>query len=205
MHNLSRRRWAPAITSQRAAGRLSNRRQPEVAFTLNQDSMIATSPKKTDKRDAYWIAKCLRTGMMPHPGHIPTTEARRLRSLLAQRRALASERKRWLLRARSHPRAAGSPLRKGAGKVTRRLEQLLACSDGLDAQRAEALELCARQEQQVRVELRRIEKTLFAEARRIDAVKRLRTIPAVGVWVGLAIYAGVGDVRRFRNARLLTA
>jgi transposase len=75
----------------------------------------------------------------------------------------------------------------------------------LDAHQAEALELCARQEQALRMELRRIEKTLFAEARRIDAVRRLRTIPAVGAWVALAIYAGVGDIRRFRTARLLTS
>jgi len=55
------------------------------------------------------------------------------------------------------------------------------------------------------VELRKLEKTLYAEAKRIDAVRRLRTIPAVGPWVGLAIYAWVGDITRFRNARLLTA
>ena len=176
-----------------------------LSFNAQHLRMIASSRKKTDKRDAYWIAKCLQTGMMPHPVHIPTTEVRRLRSLLAQRRAIAGERKRWMLRARSHLRAVGTPVARGAGKITKRLEQVLACSEGLDAHRAEALELCARQEQQLRTELRRIEKTLFGEARRIDAVRRLRTMPAVGAWVGLAIYAGVGDIGRFRNARLLTA
>jgi transposase len=176
-----------------------------LSFNAQHLRMIASSRKKTDKRDAYWIGKCLQTGMMPHPVHIPTTEVRRLRSLLSQRRAVASERKRWMLRARSHLRAAGTPLARGAGKITKKLEQVLERSEGLDAHRAEALELCARQEQQLRTELRRIEKSLFVEARRIDAVRRLRTIPAVGVWVGLAIYAGVGDIRRFRNARLLSA
>lgn len=176
-----------------------------LSFNAQHLRMIASSRKKTDKRDAYWITKCLQSGMMPHPVPIPTTEVRRLRSLLAQRRAIASERKRWMLRARSHLRAAGTPLAKGAGKITKRLEQVLASSDGLDTRHAEGLELCARQEQQLRAELRRIEKVLFGEARRIDAVKRLRTIPAVGPWVALAIYAGVGDIGRFRSARLLTA
>lgn len=176
-----------------------------LSFNAHHLRMIAASRKKTDKRDAYWISKCLQTGMMPHPVHIPTTEVRRLRSLLAQRRAIADERKRWMLRARSHLRAMGTPLAKGAGKITKKLEDILSSSDGLDAHRADALELCARQEQVLRMELRRIEKTLFAEARRIDAVRRLRTIPAVGAWVALAIYAGVGDIGRFRTARLLTS
>jgi hypothetical protein len=46
------------------------------------------------------------------------------------------------------------------------------------------------------MELRRIEKTLFVEARRIDAVRRLRTIPSVGPWVALAIYAVTAARRR---------
>jgi len=176
-----------------------------LSFNAQHLRMIAASRKKTDRRDAYWIAKSLQTGLMPHAVHIPTTEVRRLRSLLAQRRSLAAERKRWLLRARSHLRAIGTPIAKGAGKITRKLEQLLACPDGLDADRADALELRARQEQQLRAELRKLEKTLYGEARRIDAVRRLRTSPAVGPWVGLALYAWVGDIRRFRNARLLSA
>jgi len=166
-----------------------------LSFNAHHLRMIASSRKKTDKRDAYWIGKCLQTGMMPHPVYIPTTEVRRLRSLLSQRRAIAAERKRWMLRARSQLRAAGMPLEKGEGKITRRLEQALCSSDGLDAYRAEALEVCARQEKQLRTELRQIEKTLYHEARRLDAVRRLRTIPAVGPWVALAIYASVGDIR----------
>ncbi len=135
-----------------------------LSFNAQHLRMIAASRKKTDRRDAYWIAKSLQTGLMPHAVHIPTTEVRRLRSLLAQRRALAAERKRWLLRARSHLREIGTPIAKGAGKITRKLEQLLACPDGLDADRADALELCARQEQQLRAELRKLEKTLYGEA-----------------------------------------
>jgi transposase len=37
-----------------------------LSFNAQHIRMIATSRKKTDKRDAYWIAKCLQTGMMPH-------------------------------------------------------------------------------------------------------------------------------------------
>ena len=87
-----------------------------LSFNAHHLRMIASSRKKTDKRDAFWIAKCLQTGMMPHPVHVPTAEVRRLRSLLAQRISIAGERKRWMLRARSHLRAIGTPLAKGAGE-----------------------------------------------------------------------------------------
>jgi transposase len=176
-----------------------------LSFNAAQLRVIASSRKKTDKRDAFWLAKCLQTGMMPHPVYIPTAEVRRLRSLLAQRSSLAVERKRWLLRARSHLRADGVLVPKGAAKITRLLEDALARPDGLATFALEALELCARQEHQLSEELTRIEAALRREAKQIDAVRRLKTIPAVGDWVALAIYAGVGDVHRFRNARLLAA
>jgi transposase len=37
------------------------------AFNANHLRMIAASRKKTDKRDAFWIARALQTGMTPHP------------------------------------------------------------------------------------------------------------------------------------------
>jgi hypothetical protein len=55
--------------------------------------MVASSRKKTDRRDAYWLAKIL-TGMMPHPVYIPTGEIRELRGLLSRRVAIVGERKR---------------------------------------------------------------------------------------------------------------
>ena len=70
-----------------------------LAFSPHQLRMITASRKKTDRRDAFWIAKTLQTGMMPHPVHIPTGEIRELRSLLALRRALVAQRKEWLIRA----------------------------------------------------------------------------------------------------------
>jgi hypothetical protein len=37
---------------------------------------IAASWKTTDRRDAYWIAKTLQTGMRPHPVYIRSPAAR---------------------------------------------------------------------------------------------------------------------------------
>ncbi len=69
--------------------------------------MIASSRKNTDKRDAFWIARALQTGMTPHPVYLPTGEVRELRALLSRRDALMGERTRWRLRARRQLQGAG--------------------------------------------------------------------------------------------------
>lgn len=48
------------------------------SFNAHALRMIASSRKKTDKRDAYWLAKALQTGMTPHPVYIPSGTVRRV-------------------------------------------------------------------------------------------------------------------------------
>jgi transposase len=174
-----------------------------LSFNAYQLRMIAASRKKTDRRDALWIAKALQTGMMPHPVYIPCGEVRRLRSLLSQREAVVAERKRWLLRARSYLRAGGYLLPQASRSVARLREKALGEPEGLDVYLSDALERCQRQETALTTELKQIEATLRSATAGIDAVQRLQTIPAVGERVAEAIYAWVGDVTRFPNARTL--
>jgi transposase len=56
-----------------------------LSFNAQHLRMISSSRKKTDRRDAYWIAKALQTGMMPHPVYIPRERERRLRAILSMR------------------------------------------------------------------------------------------------------------------------
>jgi hypothetical protein len=44
------------------------------------------------RRDAYWIARTLQTGMHPHPVYLPTGEVRELRALLTRRRMIQADR-----------------------------------------------------------------------------------------------------------------
>jgi hypothetical protein len=44
-----------------------------LSFNAHQLRMIAASRKKTDRRDAYWIAKA--SGMYPHPLYVPTARS----------------------------------------------------------------------------------------------------------------------------------
>jgi transposase len=175
-----------------------------LSFNAQHLRVITASRKKTDKRDAFWIAKTLQTGMTPHPVYIPSGQVRRLRQLLSQRETLKRERMRWLLRAQTRARAAGA---KGSrcSNVASILTKLLNDPDGVDEHLAEALERCQRMHEVLSVELQQLEATIRQVARGIEPIKRLQTIPAVGLWVAVTIYAWVGDVSRFPSARKLAS
>lgn len=165
--------------------------------------MIASSRKKTDRRDAYWIAKALQTGMTPQPVHLPTGEVRELRRLLSRREAVVTDRKRWLLRARSYLAASGYAAPRAHRSMPRLLEASISNPDGIDATLAESLEVCQRMHATLTQELKLVDGVLHGKATGIEAVQRLLTIPAVGERVALMVYAWVGDVGRFRSAREL--
>ncbi len=175
-----------------------------LSFNAQHLRMIASSRKKTDKRDAYWIAKALQTGMTPHPVYIPSGEVRVLRQLLSQREAVIGDQKRWLLRAKTLLRASGLlvPYRR---TVTGLIEALQNDPEGLDEHLANTLARCQRMHETLLGERRQLDATLLRKASEIDAVRRLQTIPAVGPWVALTTYAWVGDVSRFPDARSLTS
>ena len=175
-----------------------------LSFNAQQLRMIASSRKKTDRRDAYWLAKALQTEMTPHPVYIPSGQVRWLRQQLSQRQAMIHDRQRWLLRAQSAVRAAGHPVARN--RSPKKLQAaLLSLPEGLDQHLLEALARCQRMYETLACDLKQLEADLLREAGGIDAVRRLQTIPGVGPWVALTIYAWVGDVSRFRDARSLTA
>jgi transposase len=175
-----------------------------LSFNAQQLRMIASSRKKTDKRDAYWIAKALQTDMMPHPVYIPSGEVRLLRQLLSQREGLLREQKRWLLRAKASVRAAGIQTPR-SNKVSTLLMKLLSQSDGLNTELVETLCLYQRMHDTLSQELGKLEAKIRRVAGGIEAIKRLQTIPGVGPWVATTIYATVGDVSRFPDARRLAS
>jgi transposase len=176
-----------------------------LSFNAAQLRMIAASRKKTDRRDAYWIARALQTSLHPHPVYIPTGEVRELRAMLTRRRMIQRDRNRWQYRARAALRGSGYKIRTGGNYLRKALDSLLSTTLGADAQLVELLELCQRQEGSLTLELARAEATLRERVRSIEAIARLETIPGVGALTATTIYAWVGDVRRFPNAKALAA
>jgi transposase len=176
-----------------------------LSFNAHHLRMIASSRKKTDKRDAYWIAKALQTGMMPHPVYIPTGEVRELRALLSRRSGLVTEHNRWLSRARSYLQASGSKTPKTCRSVPRMLGSAVSRPEGIEEPLAQALDLCSRMAENAKLELKRTEAQIHQRAKSIPAIDRLKTIPAVGDRVAVEIYAAVGDASRFRHASQLAS
>ena len=171
---------------------------PIKSFNAHHLRMIASSRKKTDRRDAYWIAKALQTGMTPTEVYIPTGAVRRLRSLCSRRAGVVAERKRWLLRARSHLQAAGYPTPKASRSVKRLRTLALMTPEGADAYLVDALDLCDRMEQRLSEELNLIETTIHEAIKDNEDVQRLMTIPSVGERVddvaGWQLREGLGDL-----------
>jgi transposase len=176
-----------------------------LSFNAHQLRMIAASRKKTDRRDAYWIAKALQSGMYPHPVYIPSGAIRELRALLSRRRLLQAEYNRWRYRARAYLRAAGCPAARGAAALRRAVAREGRSGEGSVPLLGEALALCERQEAVLRRELQQLDAQVAARARTIEPIARLTTLPGVGALVAATMYAWVGDVRRFPNAKALAA
>jgi transposase len=176
-----------------------------LSFNAAQLRMIAASRKKTDRRDAYWIARALATGMHPHPVYIPTGEIRELRMLLTRRRLILIDRTRWQHRARSALRASGRYVRPGNYQLSTALAPVLKSAIDSEVEVRKMLELCQRQQAALTVELREVDGELRSRVRSIEAIARLQTIPGVGALTATMIYAWVGDVRRFPTAKMLGA
>ena len=174
-----------------------------LSFNARHLRMIAASRKKTDRRDAYWLAKALQTGMTPTPVYIPTGDIRALRALLRHRDGLKRDRQRWLLRGRKQLISVGCRLQ---GRTSlQMLKAQLDSADGLDAYVVDVVERCHRMAGVFQTELATLNAELKRRAQDIDVVQRLQTIPSVGIITSLCIHAAVGDIRRFRAARLLAA
>jgi transposase len=175
------------------------------AFNAAHLRMIASSRKKTDKRDAYWIAKSLQTGMTPHPVHIPHGRVRELRSLLGQRRGLVEDRKRWQLRARAHLRARGIVVARGKVNIQRRIAALIERPEGVETDLLSALGVCERAMDLLDEELVHIDVELEKRVRDNAIIQRLCTIPGIGKLVAIHIYAAIDDITRFPNASSLSS
>jgi transposase len=176
-----------------------------LSFNAQHLRMIAASRKKTDRRDAYWIAKALQSGMYPHPVYVPTGEIRELRALLSQRRVLHADYNRWRHRARTYLRAGGYRVAPGVTALRAALAPGNAGTRGAPPSLTDALALCQRQEAALRAELAQLDGALRARTQAVAAIGRLMTVPGIGPLTAAMVYAWVGDVRRFPHAKQLAA
>lgn len=171
-----------------------------LSFNANHLRMIASSRKKSDRRDAFWIAKSLQTGMMPHPVYLPSGEIQSLRVTLARRAVIKRDRNRWILRVRGALKSIGVRLAPGVNGVLRLLPE-----PQWPEPIRETVALCQRQARALGHELRRLEVDLRVALKGDDTTERLQSIPGIGWLTAATIVAWVGDISRFPTARHLAA
>jgi transposase len=147
-----------------------------------------------DKNDAFFLAELLRLEILP-TGYVYDAERRPVRDLLRRRMSLVHQRTALMLSFKSlFTRTTGeqmslSRLKELEVKEARELyehpaNQLIA---GLQIQHIEQLDASIEQ----------LEKAVLRVARQLPYYPKLKTLPGVGIILGLTISMEIGDIKRF--------
>lgn len=156
---------------------------------------------KTDRSDAKGLLEAQRNEQI-RPVPVKSLDQQALCALHRLRSAWLAARTARINTVRGLLREFGIAIPLGAKRVVPILEVLLEDADSgvpdpvrpvLNEARAEILELERR--------MRSVEHQLRALARQIPMVRKLRTIPGVGVLTATALVAFIGDAHRFPTAR----
>jgi len=147
-----------------------------------------------DRSDAFFLAEMLRLKILPL-GYVYAAEQRPVRDLLRRRMSLVQQRTALMLSFQSlYTRTTGgsltlSRLKELEAQEAQRLyehpaNQLIA---GLQLEHIEQLD----------ASIERLEKAVLQVARTLPCYSRLKTLPGVGVILGLMITMEIGDIKRF--------
>ena len=149
-----------------------------------------------DKNDAFFLAELLRLKILP-TGYVYDAETRPVRDLLRRRMSLVHQRTALMLSFKSlFTRTTGEQMSlkrlkerevKDAQELyTHPANQLIA---GLQIQHIDQLDET----------IGRLEKAVLAVARDLPSYPKLKTLPGVGIILGLTITMEIGDIKRFAS------
>jgi transposase len=164
---------------------------------------ISHARVKSDRFDARTLAELLNAGMLEEVW-IPDAETQALRRRVARRAALVRQR----TRAKNEVHAALARCLLGRcptadlfGKGGRAWLQ----AQDVPPEEQETVTGCLRQVDFLDSEIATIDRTLSAWASSSPDVRRLMTIPGVGVGTAVTLMAAIGDIARFDSPRRLVA
>jgi len=164
--------------------------------------MITGSKVKTDKRDAYALAKLLKAGVIPR-AYIYPKDIRPFRDLLRRRSSLVR------MRASEYAAIRLTLMRHGVLQHTRHSVKMMEDSDMdtlLDhpqavlhgTQELERIHLYSRQ-------IEEMEQHLETELISVPAYKLLRGVPGIDRILAMTIYYETGDICRFKSDRCFSS
>jgi transposase len=152
---------------------------------------------KTDRADARWLRELLERGELPR-SWIPPEHVLELRCRVRLRQTLADERRAWLQRVHAqlfhHGIPVGGELAKPAGREWLRAAELSSAGRAVVETALATVDFLDTRLAALDAELRRY-------ARAHPATRALGRLYGVGDLTAVAIYAAIGDARRFSSAR----
>ncbi|MDE0060746.1 MAG: IS110 family transposase [Defluviicoccus sp.] len=165
--------------------------------TRQVKSALKAKPIKTDRRDAYGIARLLRMGWF-RPVHCKTVSSQEMRALLTSRKSVLEVLIEIELSLRGVLRNFGlklGPVSKG--RYEARVRELIAGNAMLEA----AAEPILRARAALRRELAGLEKQVRNLAGKDPTFRLLMTMPGVGPVVALTFASAIDDPGRFRRSK----
>lgn len=173
-----------------------------VLINPNQFRGIGIGGKKTDERDAKALANALRLGFIPEVHH-KSLMARRLKSLLVAREIFVRNRVNMVNHIRGSLREYGITIPAGTEAFFEQIETKfteLEFPPLLEILRSMLLQIRESQKQE-----KAIEQTLQILTKDDETIRRLQTIPGVGVMSAHALVSVVDDITRFKDASQFAA
>jgi len=175
-----------------------------VVVNPNKVKLIAESRHKTDKADAKILCELLRINALPTPVHVPSDEARSLRSLLNARRQLIRTRTQLCNTVRALLRQEGVRL-PARGLNTQKAWQALLVPAYEHPHVAVIVKAYAPAFASLTASLRELNQELKQRAGTDPRVELLKTMPMVGLIAALTLIAAVDDESRFSSSRKLVS
>jgi transposase len=169
-----------------------------VIFNSNQFRGIGIGGKKTDERDARALANALRLGSVPEVHH-RTKYARQIKSLLTTREHLVQARVSGMNHIRGTLREYGVVME--AGKEAFYAEARAKIEGLEDSVIRESLILVHENVLRQRDQEHTAEEIVKGLTKDDERLKRLQTIPGVGLMSSLMMLAVIDDVGRFSDAK----
>lgn len=152
---------------------------------------IAEASVKTDKVDARTLAKLLRLDMVPE-SYVPSREIRDLRRLTRLRSYLTQTN--TGLKNRTHAELLSRGIRRPDDLVTPFTQKSNAWMRSLDIP---GVDVQLNMVEAVQGQIALVNEMIRKEFDRREEVRNLTSIPGIGIYSALVIFAEIGDVRRF--------
>ena len=152
---------------------------------------------KTDRADARWLRELLERGELP-TSWIPPQHLLELRCRVRLRQTLADERRGWLQRVHAQLFHHGIPV---AGELAKPAAREWLQTAELSPAGRTAVETALATVDFLDTQLATLDDELHRYARAHPATRALVRLYGVGDLTAVAIYAAVGDARRFSSAR----